>query len=144
MSSDRRATRLFLYGTLLTGTADRNLNRRIRRLLRLARPATIQARLYAIKDYPGAIASGNKADRVYGKVIEIDDPRLLRDLDKYEDYRTENPGCGEFIRCAIQARRLGSGRNVTCWVYLYNRTVTGRTYIVGGDYLRYVKSRRRG
>jgi gamma-glutamylcyclotransferase (GGCT)/AIG2-like uncharacterized protein YtfP len=144
MSNDRLATRLFLYGSLLTGTGDRNLNRRIRRLLRRARSATIQARLYAIEDYPGAIASGNKADRVYGKVIRIDDPRLLRDLDRYEDYRANDPDRGEFVRGPVHARDLASGKRNLCWVYLYNRCIDDRARIAGGDYVRYVKSRRHG
>ena len=48
---------LFLYGSLLTGIPDRRLNTRLRRLLRRARPAVIQARLYNLGRYPGVIVS---------------------------------------------------------------------------------------
>ncbi len=132
-----RDIRLFLYGSLLTAAADRRLNRGMRQLLRRARPAAILARLYCIGDYPGAVVSRNKADRVYGRLVTINDPRLLRRLDRYEDHRSHDPGRGEFHRAVIRARCLGYGRSVLCWVYLYNGDVSDKTRIPGGDYTKY-------
>ena len=112
----RRDMQLFLYGSLLTATADHDLNRRMRRLLRRARPATIRARLYDLGGYPGAIVSRDETERVYGKLVTIQDPYLLRRLDRYEDHRRHDPGRGEFQRTTIRAHRLGSGKSILCWV----------------------------
>jgi pyruvate carboxylase len=134
---------LFLYGSLLTGTFDRGLNKRMRRLLRRAPSATIQARLYNLGRYPGVIASALTTDRVHGKVITLNDPCLLRQLDRYEDYFAGNPAASEFVRILMRARLSPSRRSIDCWVYVYHGEVSGKQRIISGDYVRYKRSRRR-
>jgi gamma-glutamylcyclotransferase (GGCT)/AIG2-like uncharacterized protein YtfP len=141
MNTREQRRNLFLYGSLLTGTPDRRLNKRMRRLLRRAQPAMIQARLYDLGRYPGVVASVLKTDRVYGKLITINDPRLLRYLDRYEDCYSADHAKSEFIRVSMPAYVLPSGKRVDCWVYIYNRGVSGKRRVAGGDYVRDKKAR---
>ena len=141
MTANEPVPRLFLYGSLLTGTPDRRLNKRVRRLLRHARPAAIQARLYNLGRYPGVVASAFATDRVYGRVITLANPRLLRQLDRYEEYLPERPADSEFIRVLMPAQLLPSAKTVDCWVYVYNGRVNGKQRILSGDYVRYRRAR---
>ena len=143
MSPERDFPRLFLYGSLLTGTPDRRLNKLVRHLLRHASPATIQARLYNLGHYPGVIPSAARADRVYGRVITLANPRLLRQLDRYEDYFADEPAKSEFIRVLMPAQLLPSRKYSDCWVYIYNGDVSGKQRILSGDYVRYKKARQK-
>jgi pyruvate carboxylase len=143
MSAERHRPRLFLYGSLLTGTPDRRLNKQVRRLLRHAPSATIQARLYNLGRYPGVIASAVTTERVYGRVITFANPRLLRRLDRYEDLLPDDPANSEFIRVLMPVELLPSGKTIKCWVYAYNRDVSGKQRLVSGDYVRYKRSRQR-
>ncbi len=141
MSAERQSIHLFLYGSLLTGTPDRRLNRRLRRLLKRARPATIQARLYNLGRYPGVIPSTEASDRVYGRVITLNNPHLLRQMDRYEDYVAHDAAGGEFTRVMVTARMAPQRNHIDCWAYLYNRSVAGKQRITSGDYVRYRKAR---
>lgn len=136
-------TRLFLYGSLLTGTPDRRIDTRIRRLLRHSTPAMIRARLYNLGHYPGVILSTAKTDRVYGRVITFDDSLLLRRLDRYEGYDANDPASGEFIRILKHAELLPTRNCIDCWVYVYNGDVSGWPRILSGDYVQYRKARRK-
>jgi len=143
MSAERHRPLLFLYGSLLTGTPDRRLNKQVRRLLRRAPSAMIQARLYNLGHYPGVVASAARADRVYGRVITLANPRLLHRLDCYEDYFADEPARSEFIRVLMPAQLLPSQKYIDSWVYIYNGDVSGKQRIVSGDYVRYKKSRQK-
>ena len=143
MSSEPHGPPLFLYGSLLTGTPDRRLNKRLRRLLRHARAAAIQARLYNLGRYPGIIASPSKADRVYGRVITVDHPQLLRQLDRYEGYVAAEPANSEFIRTLMPTQLLPSRKRIACWVYIYHGDLSGKQRIVSGDYIRHKSAGRR-
>jgi len=143
MSIEPHGPPLFLYGSLLTGTPDRRLNKRLRRLLRRARAAVIQARLYNLGRYPGIIASPSKAEHVYGRVITADNPQLLRQLDRYEGYVAAEPANSEFIRALMTTQLLPSRGRIACWVYIYHGDLSGKQRILSGDYVRYRRSRRR-
>jgi len=143
MSTNAQTPYLFLYGSLLTGTPDRLLNKQVRRLLRHAPTATIQARLYNLGHYPGVIPSAARTDRVYGRVITLANPRLLRQLDRYEDYIADEPAKSEFIRILMPAQLLPSRKYSDCWVYTYNGDISGKQRILSGDYVRYKRTRQR-
>ena len=112
----------------------------MRRLLRHARPAAIQARLYNLGRYPGVVAAPGRSDRVYGRVIPVKPPHLLKQLDRYEDYF---PTASEFIRVMLPVHLSPSRKYLDCWVYVYNRDVDGKQRILSGDYVRYRQARRR-
>ena len=141
MSAERQSIHLFLYGSLLTGTPDRRLNKLVRHLLRHASPATIQARLYNLGHYPGVIPSAARADRVYGRVITLANSRLLRQLDRYEDYYADEPAKSEFIRILMPVQLPPTRKHSYCWVYIYNGNVSGKQRILSGDYARDKRAR---
>ena len=143
MSAEQDPPRLFLYGSLLTGTRDRLINKQVRRLLRHAPIATIQARLYNLGPYPGVVPSAAATERVYGRVINLAKPCLLRQLDRYEEYFIDEPAKSEFIRILMPAQLLPSRKRFDCWVYVYNDDISGKQHILSGDYVRYKRSRQR-
>jgi gamma-glutamylcyclotransferase (GGCT)/AIG2-like uncharacterized protein YtfP len=141
MSTERDTPCLFLYGTLLTGTLDRRINKQVRRLLRHAPSATIQARIYNLGPYPGVIPSAARADRVNGRVITLANSRLLRQLDRYEDYYADEPAKSEFIRILMPVQLPPTRKHSYCWVYIYNGNVSGKQRILSGDYARDKRAR---
>ena len=143
MIAKRQDPCLFLYGSLLTGTPDRRLNKRVRRLLRHAQHAMIQARLYNIGRYPGVVPSHNTADRVYGRLIAVSNPHLLKLLDRYEDAVVGQPVAAEFVRVLIPAQLLPTRKRINCYVYVYNRDIIGKQRIISGDYVLHKKTRRK-
>jgi gamma-glutamylcyclotransferase (GGCT)/AIG2-like uncharacterized protein YtfP len=133
LDTDRRTgggrqapVRLFVYGTLRCGETNelaRHLHARSAHL----GAARIQARLYALGWFPGAVASDDPADVVRGDLFALDPGRadaLLARLDEYE-------GSG-FERRETEAR-LETGESMRCWTYLYTGEVRGER-IDGGDW----------
>jgi gamma-glutamylcyclotransferase (GGCT)/AIG2-like uncharacterized protein YtfP len=111
---------LFVYGTLLSGTGRRDLDRILRRHLRPLYRAWVPGYLYRVGRYPAAVPAGNGRNRVQGHVVELRQAqRWLKRLDRYEDYRPDDPQRSEFRRETIRARRLTDGRPVDCWMYVY-------------------------
>ena len=127
-------TPLFIYGSLITGTPDRRLNRAMKRRLARPRPAAIRARLYDLGAYPGAVPSAS--GRVRGRLIGIVAPVLLRRLDRYEDYFPHRPRSSEFRRVITYAICLANRRPVRCWAYFYNGDTAGKAWIRSGRRVR--------
>jgi gamma-glutamylcyclotransferase (GGCT)/AIG2-like uncharacterized protein YtfP len=125
---------LFVYGSLMSN-AGHPMGERLRREARLTGKATIQARLYRISWYPGAVASGDPDERVHGEVYVLEDPdRALAWLDAYEGLAPENRGENEYER-AERPARLASGKEITAWVYLYRGDVAGLSALPGGRWV---------
>ena len=143
MRINTTAPSLFLYGSLLTGTPDRRINRQMRRLLRHARSATIQARLYNLGRYPGVVVSASTTDQVHGRVITVNSSRFLQKIDRYEGYFAAQPADSEFIRILMSTRLLPSRKKIGCWVYVYNGGINGKQRIISGNYVRHKKLSRR-
>jgi gamma-glutamylcyclotransferase (GGCT)/AIG2-like uncharacterized protein YtfP len=125
---------LFVYGSL-TSSAAHPMGERLRREARLIGEATIQARLYRISWYPGAVASRETEARVHGEVYALEDPgRALAWLDAYEGITPQNRDSSDYERLE-QPARLAAGREITAWVYLYRKTVAGLSAIPDGRWL---------
>src|SRR3569623_864712 len=73
---------VFFYGPLLTGSGERRLDVRLRRILRPYSAAYTQARLYDLGGHPAAVASQQANERVYGTVFSLRRPDLLQQLDR--------------------------------------------------------------
>lgn len=118
-----RKTRLFVYGTLKDPEAlTRLLGDRDR--WHEVGPGDIRAALFDLGDYPGLVESTAADDLVSGLVIELAEPEIaLARLDSYEGVHD-----GLYVRRELPVR-LGSGRQLTVWVYLYDRPVAGRPRI---------------
>jgi gamma-glutamylcyclotransferase (GGCT)/AIG2-like uncharacterized protein YtfP len=115
-------TLLFIYGTLHPDRAPSEIAHAARRLTPIG-PATIQARLYNLGEYPGAILDPTAAP-IPGELFTIPDADTLAALDAYEDYRPSDPTNSLFLRVETIAT-TPDGVLHPCWVYIYNRPLQG-------------------
>lgn len=112
---------LFVYGTLRSDSGH-EMHAELARVADLVGQATFRGRLYKLRDYPGAVASDDPADRVHGELYRLHDPaRTIPTLDEYE-------GCGpgfvssEFER--VEADITLAGRDtVRAWIYVYRKPI---------------------
>jgi len=101
----------------------------------------IQAELYEIDHYPGAVESCNKKDLVKGELYRINNPELLfTQLDEYEGCSANFAEPHQYLRKQLpvyleQPADSANSQCVTAWVYVYNHDVSGLWRISSGDYL---------
>ena len=130
---------LFVYGTLRKGY-DLKLMGKVNHLLHYVGRGKVNADLYDLGRYPGAIRS-SKGPEVIGDVFELSEPeRVLRTLDRYEGIGAGQTA-SEFIRRRSKVK-LRSGKTITAWVYWYNFDPGGKIRIKHKDYLNYLKNKR--
>ena len=133
MKSSPAVQNLFVYGTLRRDHGH-ELNQLLSRHASLLGPATLQARLYLVEDFPGAVASGNPRDVVHGEVYVLQRPgRVLPTLDEYEECDAAHPDRGLYRREKASVV-MGDGRPEHAWVYFYNKPTAGMTRIESGDF----------
>jgi gamma-glutamylcyclotransferase (GGCT)/AIG2-like uncharacterized protein YtfP len=117
---------LFVYGTLRRGSRNK-FARLLQSQAEFAGNARIPGRLLDLGRFPGAIATDQTGETVFGEIYRLEDPeKLLATLDEYEG--------PEFERVMVKAQ-LNSGRKRKAWVYLYRGKRTG-PLIASGDWLR--------
>jgi gamma-glutamylcyclotransferase (GGCT)/AIG2-like uncharacterized protein YtfP len=122
---------LFVYGSLMS-TARHPMGDRLRAESRLLGPASIQARLYRVSWYPGAVDGAEPAQRVHGEVYALSDPdQALAWLDAYEGIVPGREEAGEYRRLERPAR-LATGEELAAWVYLFRNDVAGLTPVPDG------------
>jgi gamma-glutamylcyclotransferase (GGCT)/AIG2-like uncharacterized protein YtfP len=122
---------LFVYGTLRRGSAH-PWAATLARSANWLGEGRLAGRLYDLGEYPGAVDAGD--GWVRGDVYHLLNPAgLLPLLDDYEDFRADAPQLGEFRRVSRPVL-LDGGESRMCWVYLYNRDVTGLTPVRDGRY----------
>lgn len=120
---------LFVYGTLLYGSGHARIDKLIATHTTRLGPGTVQARVYDLGPYPGAIPNASPTDRVTGHVLQLrGGPATLRILDRYEQYDPRQPTRSVFVRARTHVT-LRHGRQVTAWIYWYNRAITGKRRI---------------
>lgn len=128
---------LFVYGTLKSshkGAFGQDKRDRLHRESRLLGPATASGRLFDLGDYPGLVAPDTPGDVVHGEVVELADPETsFRWLDAYEGIRTDTLHASEYHREPRRVR-LASGTELTAWVYIYARDVSGARLVTGGTW----------
>ena len=130
---------LFVYGTLRRGY-DLKLMNKVSHLIRYIGQGKVNADLYDLGRYPGAIRSSGGRE-VIGDVFELDDAeKVLQTLDRYEGIG-ENEAKSEFVRRKNRIR-LRSGQMVTAWVYWYNFDPVNKIRIKQKNYLNYLKNKR--
>lgn len=128
---------LFVYGTLRKAKAAA-MHRVLARHSTYCSDAEMQGRLYEINGYPGAIASGNREDKVYGELYRLKGrDTVLRQLDEYEGCADHFPAPHEYVRKKVSVI-LPDGERVPAWVYLYNCNVSRRLRIRSGDYMQFL------
>lgn len=130
---------LFVYGTLRRGTG-------VAMAEHLARHATYlgtgccQGRLYELGRYPGFVPGAEPEEQVVGDVYRLDDPAgTLPMMDEYEEYGPAFADPNEYLRRELPVR-LGDGRLIRAWVYVYNWPVEEEFRIHSGDFARQATS----
>lgn len=111
---------LFVYGTLQTGLAPREIAHAVEALKHVAN-ATVPGLLFDLGHYPGAILNASSEQTISGIVLQLpEDPHVLAQLDQYEEFDPNSPETSQFLRVRETAV-LESGRELDCWIYVYNR-----------------------
>lgn len=123
---------LFVYGTLRNGY-NLKLKDRVAGELEYIGKAKVDASLYDLGRYPGAVKDEGKHE-VVGDVYLINNPdKVFKVLDKYE---------GDEFKREKDKVRLRSGKAVDAWVYWYNQKPEGRPKIRHKDYFNYLKTKK--
>jgi len=113
-------TKVFVYGTLLSGEPNHHRHLASARLLGEARTPP-EFTLYHLGFYPGLVRVGHHA--VVGEVYEVDEPTLAA-----LDYLESHPRF--YVRTAI---RLASGDEVEAYLLTVEQ-VAGRSVIASGNW----------
>jgi gamma-glutamylcyclotransferase (GGCT)/AIG2-like uncharacterized protein YtfP len=121
-------TDLFVYGTLRKQMSH-PLGHLLIRQGKFLGLGIFQGRLYDLGRYPAVVPSKNKTDLVTGEVYRLSPPeRVLGLLDEYEGPRFKRTRVTVFF---------GPDGRLSCWIYLYTRSVAGRRIILSGDYVQF-------
>jgi gamma-glutamylcyclotransferase (GGCT)/AIG2-like uncharacterized protein YtfP len=130
---------LFIYGTLLVKVKNA-MSDFLQSHAEFIGQGFFHGKLYNTGEYPGAVLSSNGVDKVYGMVCLLNDAeKVFTVLDVYEEVGRQYPEPNEYIRQKITVF-LHSQKELTCWVYLYNRPVDDLEQILSGDYLKIKES----
>lgn len=122
---------LFVYGTL-RNDYNLKLKNQIAKDLQYVGKAKVEASLYDLGRYPGAIKD-NK-NEVVGDVFLINDAeRVFKILDRYE---------GDEFKRKRNKIQLRSGKPMTAWIYWYGQKPNEKRRIRHKDYLNYLKSKK--
>ena len=121
---------LFVYGTLRKGYGLKLLQE-IGSALTYVGEATVQATLFDLGDFPGAVKGGEA--EIKGDVFTLHDWQVFDLLDAYE---------GEAFKREEAKVRLQSGEKVKAWLYWYTGNTANCPAIPNGDYLDYLKSKK--
>jgi len=130
---------LFVYGTLRQQARRRAAGSRCYQLLQqhasLLGQGRLQATLYLVDYYPGAIASKNPKWQVTGEVYQLQQSAfVLAELDHYEECGPGFASPTEYLRLQQQIT-LQNGEMISAWVYIYNHLTQGLKQILSGDFL---------
>ena len=124
---------LFVYGTLSPERAPADVREAVSRMKSIASGA-MNGDLYDLGEYPGAVSNVNARNVVRGQVYRLPtDKGVLQKLDAYEEYDPGDIKNSLFVR-EERPIVLDDGRELTCWVYLYNRSPEKARPIPGGNY----------
>jgi gamma-glutamylcyclotransferase (GGCT)/AIG2-like uncharacterized protein YtfP len=131
---------LFVYGTLRKNAKRRAAGKRCYQLLQqhasLVGQGRLQAKLYLVDYYPGAVASNNPKWQVTGEVYQLKQPvLLLAELDQYEECGPGFASPTEYLRLKQQVT-VENSEKISAWVYCYNHPTDGLQQIKSGDFLR--------
>lgn len=124
---------LFVYGSLRPALAH-PLQHCLRQYALWVGTGQCRGQLYDLGRYPGAVPAAKANQRLIGDVFRLRKPSPLLDiLDRYEGATLRTGKRREYCRQLIEVSL--EHRQLLAWIYLYNRTVTGKKRILSGDYL---------
>src|ERR1043166_1292383 len=106
---------LFVYGTLRNGY-NLDVKDQLSADLEYIGKARVDASLYDIGEYPGAVKEATKKSEIIGDVYLITNPEhVFGVLDEYEGYEQGKAEESEFIRETDKVR-LASGGSIDAWI----------------------------
>ncbi|HWZ34545.1 MAG TPA: gamma-glutamylcyclotransferase family protein [Mucilaginibacter sp.] len=126
---------LFVYGTLLL--ADNEFANYLTRNSAFCCKGKMQGKLFDAGHYPALIIDSKNNYDVWGTVYHLHNAReVIKQLDVYEGYGEGEEQPYLFVREALPVETEDG--TLTCWVYLYNYSLSGLTEITTGDYIDYL------
>jgi gamma-glutamylcyclotransferase (GGCT)/AIG2-like uncharacterized protein YtfP len=128
--------RLVLYGSLRHGQPDFH-RLALDKALDWLGPCEVRGRLYDLGPYPGFSPEGRSL--VFGDLFAIRDSAALDRLDAFEGYVADDPLGSLYLRRRIALHRP-SGE---AWIYVYNGVLAAAPAVGSGDWLDYLRTRRR-
>ena len=129
---------LFIYGTLLSQENEYGLF--LKSYSRFVCEGKVEGKLYDIKYYPGAVMDEKCSSHVFGTVLEINDLNILKVIDDYEGFGSDQTQPNEFIRL-LKNIETDQGE-IECWVYEYNLPIDTFKIIESGDYLEFLSKKK--
>jgi gamma-glutamylcyclotransferase (GGCT)/AIG2-like uncharacterized protein YtfP len=130
-SRDELDRLLFVYGTLIPGLEPAGISAVVQRMNVLG-DATLRGTLYDLGPYPGIVL--NHRGIIRGKLVRLSSDSDWKALDAYEGCPLPDSEDGLFSR--VQCTALDPhGRDVDCWVYVYNRAPSSGRVVEGGCWL---------
>ncbi len=124
--------KIFVYGTLMRENIDKIDQMSQQTLMRFIGNGTIEAELFDLGEFPGAIEK--KGNYVYGEVFEIkDSDEVFCLLDKYEEYDPKNPAGSLFVRKTTKVL-MTDRRTFRASAYFYNGRTEGLRKIASGKW----------
>ncbi len=127
---------LFVYGTLRQGNTNAMAAYLAKQSEYLA-AGWFQGCLYAISDYPGAIASSDPEHRVYGEIVRLNNAEtVLSVLDDYEECGPQHRQPTAYQRVHATVHSLEGVVFNPVWIYLYQWPIVDKPFIAHGDFMR--------
>jgi gamma-glutamylcyclotransferase (GGCT)/AIG2-like uncharacterized protein YtfP len=123
---------LFIYGTLSPHRAPAEVSSAVGKLRKVGK-GQVRGRLYDLGEYPGAILDASAATVISGEVFALPGASILATLDSYEGFNPTRPKHSLFLRKRYPVL-LSDGRELECWVYVYNRDPGSAPLVADGDY----------
>jgi gamma-glutamylcyclotransferase (GGCT)/AIG2-like uncharacterized protein YtfP len=130
---ENNQTYLFVYGTLMRSMGH-PMHDRLSAHGDFVGEGAFKGRLYLVRHYPGAVASAEAGDRVFGELYRLRKAEAaFQILDDYEGCAPGSPQPMEYHR-KLERVVLNDGSYVTAWIYLYYRPIRGLPRIVSGRF----------
>lgn len=131
--------KVFVYGTLMKNfwNYKRYLEGRINRIT----PGQTYGLLYHMPEGYPALLEGNEI--IKGEIIEPVDGKLLKSLDRLEDY-VEGRNDNLYVR-RIRDIFTEDGEKMTCWIYIYNDERYAKEngiLVPDGDWRKFMENKR--
>jgi gamma-glutamylcyclotransferase (GGCT)/AIG2-like uncharacterized protein YtfP len=125
----KNGLKVAVYGTLMKGFGGQELAG-IAGHLKLLGSCTLPGLLYDLGKFPALVPGRGTAA---GKLYEAEDPTVLAKLDQYEEFDEGHLDQSLFVRRYVRLTQPPVG----CWVYFYNRDVTGKPRIADGNWAKH-------
>jgi len=131
------STLIFVYGLLRTG-----INHPMARYLKENASALghgyFYGKMYDTGSYPAVIPFDAQNTRVYGDIYELIKPEeAIKKLDAFEEIGLKFRQPYEYKRELVDIHTRDAVHR--CWIYLYNRPITGFYRIESGDFLKHTR-----